>query len=107
MGDAVEDLPLLEDALVDALVDEFAIDRLHRHAGAGASVRRAENLGERALPHQLLQLVLPHQPPIRPRPRPRVPLGALLLLHRLYRVRRCSRRRSRRSFSGKPRFRSV
>jgi hypothetical protein len=68
----------------------------------------AEHLGERALPHQPLQLVLPHQLPIRPR----LPLRALLLLlllllHSRYRVRRGSRRHSRRIFSGKPRFRLV
>lgn len=58
--DAPEYLSLLQDAVVDALVDEAAVDRLDRRRRASAAVRGTVHLGERALPNQPLQLVLSH-----------------------------------------------
>lgn len=60
MVDAPEYLPLLQDAVVDALVDEAAVDRLDRRGRASAAVRGTVHLGERAPPNQPLQLVLSH-----------------------------------------------
>lgn len=50
--DAPEYLSLLQDAVVDALVDEAAVDRLDRRGRASAAVRGTVHLGERALPNQ-------------------------------------------------------
>lgn len=76
VGEAAEDGHLLQDAAADVVVDAASVDLLDGDARAGGAVRGAEDLGEGALPHHLLQLVLPHDP--RRRRRRRV----LLRLHR-------------------------
>jgi hypothetical protein len=65
VGEAAEDGHLLQDAAADVVVDAAAVDLLDGDARAGGAVRGAEDLGEGALAHHLLQLVLPHDPPRR------------------------------------------